>query len=357
MFDFLSPKISAFGIDLSDWSIKIANLEKRDGKIFLVSFGRQEIKEGLIEEGEIKNEEELLKTIETAIQNIKGKKIRTKYCIVSLPETISFVQVLSLPLMEEKEVAEAIKWELEAHIPLPLEEIYFDWRIISCPETPNPKSLKVLVGALPKKTVDPYLSVLSKVGLKPVAFEIESVATVRALIKNNLPGESVMILDLGAKRTSLAIASSRAVYFTTSLPISNYSFAKTLSQELKITFEKAYQLKITEGLGDLDKPSKIFQALKPALLDLVQKIKEYMEFYHEHGVSESESKNQISKIILCGGGANLGGLSQFLADELALEVAVGQPLAGIEIPKNSLGFNESLAFTTALGLALENPNH
>lgn len=356
MFDFLSPKISAFGIDLSDWSIKIANLEKKEGQIFLVSFGRQEIKEGLIEEGEIKNEEKLLKTIEAAIKNIKGEKIKTQYCIVSLPETVSFVQILSLPLMEEKEVAEAIKWELEAHIPLSLEEIYFDWKIISCPETPDPKSLKVLVGALPKKTVDPYLSVLSKAGLKPAVFEIESVATVRALIRNNPPSESVIILDLGAKRTSLAIASSRAVYFTTSLPISNYSLVKTLSQELEITFEKAYHLKITKGLEDFDKQSKIFQTLKPALLDLTHKIKEYIDFYHEHCVSESESKNQISRIILCGGGANLSGLSQFLADELALEVIVGQPLEGIEVPKDSLGFKESLAYTTALGLALENFN-
>ena len=77
MFDFPSIKNPAFGIDLSDWSIKIANLEKRGDGFFLAGFGRQEIKEGLIEEGQIKNESELLKTLAAAVKNVQGEKIRT----------------------------------------------------------------------------------------------------------------------------------------------------------------------------------------------------------------------------------------------------------------------------------------
>lgn len=354
MFDFLSPKISAFGIDLSDWSIKIANLKKKNSGLFLASFGRKEIKENLIEEGEIKNEEKLIKTIEDAVKNVKGEKLKTEYCVVSLPETVSFVQILELPLMEETEVAEAIKWELEAHIPLSLEEIYYDWEIVSFPQNPAKKSLKVLVGALPKKTVEPYFTVLNKAGLKPLVFEIESIATARALIKEKEGSSSILILDLGAKRTSLAIASRRAVYFTTSLPISTSSLVRTLAQNLSLTLQEAYALKIEKGLGELNEQSKIFRVLRPALIDLVEKIKNYLEFYQEHCLSEAESKNEISQIILCGGGANLNNLPEFLAQELNLEVKRGQPLIDIEIPSDSLNSEESLAYTTALGLALRN---
>ncbi len=354
MFDFPSIKNPAFGIDLSDWSIKIANLKKRGGGFFLAGFSRQEIKEGLIEEGQIKNEAELLKTIAAAVKNVQGEKIRTRNCIVSLPETVSFVQVVNLPLMEEAEVAEAIKWELEAHIPLQLGEIYFDWQIIpsslDCPQ----KNLRVLVGALPKKTVDPYLSVLAKAELKPLIFEIESVATARALIKNNPSEDPVLILDLGAKRTSLAIASDRAVFVTAGLSISNSSLIGLLAEKLGMPPDQARRFKIERGLENLDEGSQIFQALKPALANLAEQIKNYSEFYQEHCLTEAGTKNNISRVLLCGGGANLAGLAEFLSRELGLEVKTGQPLENIKTPKNSLGPEEALAFTTALGLALRN---
>jgi len=57
---FLNPKITQFGIDLSDISIKIAQLKKTKKGYALSSFGRKEIAKGLIEEGEIKNEEKLV---------------------------------------------------------------------------------------------------------------------------------------------------------------------------------------------------------------------------------------------------------------------------------------------------------
>ena len=57
MLEFLTLKPEAFGLDISDLSLKIIKL-KRKGKFFdLASFGEEEIKPGIIKEGEIKDEE------------------------------------------------------------------------------------------------------------------------------------------------------------------------------------------------------------------------------------------------------------------------------------------------------------
>jgi Tfp pilus assembly PilM family ATPase len=83
-----------------------------------------------------------------------------------------------------------------------------------------------------------------------------------------------------------------------------------------------------------------------------------MEYHESHLPHQhlGQEQKKIKKIILCGGGANLQGLPDFLTKALKAEVAVGNPWVNIlssdskEIP--ALSFQDSLGYTTALGLAL-----
>ncbi|MBU2036667.1 type IV pilus assembly protein PilM [Patescibacteria group bacterium] len=359
MFNFLSPKINSFGIDLSDLSIKIACLKKHGGNFYLASFGRQEIREGLIVNGEIKKEDELIGLIKEAVKKVKGRPLKTKYCVASLPETVSFVQVIKMPLMDAKELSEAVKWELEAHIPLSKDEIYYDWQIIDDGAKIQKDHLDILIGVLPKKTVDPYLSVLKKAGLKPLSFEIEPIATVRALIKNGYSDSPIIIIDMGAKRTGLLILFRQAIYFTTAFSIiCGSSLVDALSQDLNIDQAKALQIKMKVGLNIKHPASRIYKTLSIPLLDMAKKIKNYIEFYNEHLRSLHGDNRSIVKIIFCGGGAKLSGLTEFFSQELAMPIEIGNPWINIyanpaeEIPE--FNHNESSSFTTALGLALRN---
>jgi len=362
MFSFLKPKIQGFGIDLSDFSVKIISFERKVGKMSLASFGRQEIIPGIIEEGEIKKEAELIEIIKKAVKEVQGAPLKNKYCVVSLPEAESFVRVLQLPLMDKSEVGEAIKWEIETNIPLGLNEIYYDWQIINPPaggaETANQQHLNVLVGVLPKRIVNPYLSVLKMAGLKPLAFEIESLAIARALLKDGSCNEPTMVIDMGAKKTSLVIFYGQAVYLTASLPISNSSFLTTLSEKLHISTEQAKQMKFQQGLNLEDLQDQVFQTLKPSLDELVAKIKSYIDFFQSHAEANLGRQNiKINNVLLCGGGAKFANLNKFLEKELQVPVTIGKPWLNAfpaEKPRLLPTFDttEGLAYTTAIGLAL-----
>ena len=358
MLNFLSPKISSFGLDLSDHSIKIASLKKHGRNFYLSAFGRQEIPKGLIDNGEIKKEEELIGVIKEALRQVKGEKLNTKYCVVSLPETFSFVQVVKMPLMNQEELAEAMKWELEARVPMSKDEIYYDWQIINSDANAPKDHLDVLLGVLPKKTVDPYLAVLKKAGLKPLIFEVEPVATTRALIKNSCCDEPLIIVDLGDKRTSLFIFYGQAIYFTTELPVYNSLLVETLSQKLGIDQDRALQIKMKVGLNMKHPKSKVYQELRVPLLDMAAKIKNYIDFYNEHIMLPFGQGKNIKKVLLCGGGAMMSGLPEFLFQELKIPVEPGNPWINIyDDPTNEIPtfpHKDSLSFTTALGLALRN---
>jgi len=97
---------------------------------------------------------------------------------------------------------------------------------------------------------------------------------------------------------------------------------------------------------------KTFEALIPGLVDLVQQIKRYLDYYQAHCSSFDlpSEIGKVKKIILSGGGANLAGLSDFLELEIGIPVEIGNPWINIGETKN-FPKEKSLAFTTAIGLA------
>lgn len=320
--NFLTLKPETFGLDISDSSLKIIKLKKKRGTLSLASFGEREIKPGVVDKGEIKNEEILAKTIKEALPKVKGEKLTTKYVIASLPEEKTFLQVIQLPRIPEEDLKSAVIYEAENYIPLPIEEVYLDYQIVK-PAFDHLDHFDILIAALPRKTVDPYLSSLRKAGLTAKVLEIESLAIARALIKNEVTPSPTLLIDLEVSRASFIIFSGYSLRFTSSIPISSPQLTKI-----------------------------------PALNDLIEEIKKYLSFYqthasHEHLISEARG---VEKIFLSGGGVNLKELMELLPSELKIPVELGNPWINIlpeplkEVPE--LPFEESLRYTTALGLAL-----
>lgn len=363
--NFLTLKPETFGLDITDSSLKIIKLKKKKKFLTLASFSKLSFDSGLIERGEIKDEKALIEAIKTVLTLVKGEKLKTKYSVVSLPEEKTFSQIIQLPRMKEEELKEAVYFEAENYIPLPLNEVYLDYQIVP-PLYDHLDHLDVLIIALPKKIVDSYLLSCQKAGLKPLVLESESQAISRAVIKNNLSPQPLLVIDLGKKKTSLIIFSGHSLRFTSSLPISSQKFTEAISKALKVKLRKAEQLKIKYGLIKA-KPEgkKIFEALIPVLTDLIEQMKKYLIYYQTHTGHEHLPPNGrgIKKVLLVGGGANLKGLTDFLAGELKLPVELGNPwinifpLSSRGRPKLSkerpaLSYQESLAYTTAFGLAL-----
>lgn len=358
MLELLTLKPGAFGLDISDLSLKIVKLRRKTRFLSLVSFGETEIEPGLIKEGEIRDEDKLTEIIKEALKKIRGAKLKTKYVVASLPEEHAFLQVIQMPKMPEDDLKSAVIYEAENYIPLPPEEVYLDSQIVK-PVVDSLDHFDVLIAALPKKTVDPYVSCLKKAGLVPYALEIESLAVARALVKKEISPFPLLLIDLGATRTSFIIFSGYSLRFTGSIPVSSHKFTEAIAKALNIDLKKAEQFKIKHGI----KKKEIFEAAIPALTDLTEQIGKYLNYYQTHTSHEhlANNKRGVEKIMLSGGGANLKGLDDFLSLEFKIPVQLGNPWINIlpeplkEVPE--LPYEKSLKYATALGLALRGIGH
>ena len=357
MFNFLTLKPIAFGLDISDLSLKIVQLKKKGRFFDLTSFGETRIKPGIIERGEIKNEKMLAEEIKKAVKDIRGEKIKTKYVVISLPEEKAFLQVIQLPFMKEGEAKKAVYFEAENYIPLPIDKVYLDSQIISYDT--RAQKLNVLMVALPKTTIDPYINSLKAAGLRPLSLEIESMSISRALVKERLTYRPLLLMDLGENRTGFSLFFDSSLRFTTTSQISAKSFSEIIADNLKVSFKQAEALKIENGIGQGGRGRKMAEILSQELTQLVMLARKYVNY------CEKQYNQKVDKILLCGGGANLKGLVSFLSQQLQMPVELGNPWINI-LPASPAGgsdqskrktikhlsYEESLRYTTALGLAL-----
>ena len=364
MLEFINLKQEAFGLGISNSSLKVAMLKKKKESLILSSFNEAEIKTGIIEEGEIKDIDKLAIIVREVIANTKGEKIRTEYVVASLPEEKAFLQVIQMPLMKEEELRKAVFFEAENYIPLPIDDVYLDFEIVR-PVVNHLDHFDVLIAALPKKIIDSYIDCFKKAGLTPKVLEIESQAIARALIWNETIPCPYLLIDFKETKTNFIIFSGFSLRFTSSISISSRRITKAISDNLKIDLKEAERLKIKYGIGginiqdeDKEEAKKVFGVIRPFLEELTRQINDYLTYYHTHVHHEHlplDSK-EVEKILLCGGGANLKGLADFLSLKLKIPVELGNPWVNIlpeplkEVP--DLPYEKSLSYTTALGLAL-----
>jgi len=345
-----------FALDLSDRSIKIIKLAHKRGELFLENFGEFNMDPGLMEDGAILDENKLRNAIERAVNNLKNGPLNTPYVACSLPEQKTYLRVIQLPKMNEKEIASAVQWEVEANVPVPLSELNFDWQVVP-PLASQTDHLDILVSAAPISMVDSYAKLLSVAGLKPFSFEPESVALARALIKDEVALNPVLIIDLGRIRTSFLVYAGRSLRLSSSVILSGAGITDSIMRALKVDENEAVRLKEEVGINAKEN-EPLYEAIVPSLTDFKEQVQGYIEFYYKSLGHAHGSGSKVGKILLVGGGARIKGFDKYLAVSLGIPVDIANPWVNILKPPlketPELSFQESTRYATALGLALGN---
>ena len=344
------------GLDISNLSLKLVQLKKSGKKITLSSYNSIKLDEEVLDDGEILDMDKAVNGIKELFRTVKGKKTNSKEVVACLPETKTFIKLIEIDKSEvnnkkeEKTILdEIIRNEAQKHIPFDLKDLYYDWQIIKDQENVQ----KVLFGAVPKDIVDNYHKLINSAGLIPIAFEIEPISIIHSLFMENQENpedEAVGIIDLGASRSSFILYDHGTIQFSLSIPISGNLITSLLQDSLQISYEQAEKAKIICGLDSKLCKGALKEILFKILFQLVNKTIESINFYYDH----FSNCNKVSKIIICGGMANLKNLTGFLEKNLNVKVEIANPWVNLSsvIDKKLLENEMGLRFTTAIGLSL-----
>jgi type IV pilus assembly protein PilM len=353
---FFSKKIIDFkddvaGLSIEDDKLRIVRIEDKKIK----SYGAATVPDGIITDGEIMDKSEFFKILEKLFKSTRPKKIKTKKIRVALSESKSFLRLISMPTMSEKEINEAIKWEIEANIPLSLDQVYYDWQLVGDIFSNNNDDgeIKVLVLAAAKRIVDQYLEVLEEFGLEVVGIESETTALTRSLLNENSAPKTSLIINVDKNKTSFIFAIQNIPCFTSSVPISEKNIIGAIAKKFNISDKKAQEIEEKDGIGSFFEDDALFEAIRPVLDGLVSEAKKTMNFYVD-GLKYSDN---IDRVIICGKMSKARGLMPYLSRSLEIEVVEGDVRDGMMASAKDIPIIErgkAIKYATAIGLALGN---
>ena len=341
--------MSSCALDISDKSIKYGELLATPLGLRLGRFGHEKIPPGVVVSGKIENESELVRVLKEL-----ARRERLHFVRISLPEEQMYLFTIGLPKSTVGDLREAILLQLEEHIPLQAMDTTFDYEIV----LENDQTIFVEVLAIATATIDSYLSIFKKSGLVPVSFELEAQAIARALIPYDDPSP-VMIVDFGEARTGASIAHNGRVFFTTTLDIGGIALTNMIAKNFNISFEEAEKMKLSYGLGSTSNADDIFPAILNGISVLRDELNRHYVYWKTHE-DDGTKHEKLSRIILCGGDANLTGLSNYLESSMAIKVQNANAWVNISDMKTSvpsMSFEESFGYATVLGLALADYSH
>ncbi|HZE86947.1 MAG TPA: type IV pilus assembly protein PilM, partial [Methylomirabilota bacterium] len=181
---------------------------------------------------------------------VADAKITTKNVNIALSETQVFTKVIDMPVLSEKELANAIYWEAEQYVPAQLDTMTLDWSIIRKPfEANTEEKMQVLLVAAPMQLIKRYQSILELAGLSLVTVETEIISVVRSVgQRQNSPNS--LLLHIGALSTSLAIIQNGIMVFNYAIPLGGIALTRAIASDFGFSPTQAEEYKRVYGLSD-----------------------------------------------------------------------------------------------------------
>lgn len=334
------------GIDIGSSSIKVVELEDRDGVVTLTTYG--ELQLGPYDEGKSIGQPATLgaPTERQALVDIlRESAVKAKKAVLSIPLSASFVTTMSLDADGNDDISGRVRADARKYIPVPIADVTLDWAEISASSSEDENKREVLLAAIQNDALKRFMNLMQTVEMPAPLTEIECFSTIRAAYTQSQ--SAIAIIDIGASVCKLYLTEGGLLERMHRVPAGGIKVTEKLMQERQISFIDAENLKrtVTQKDADYGWVQKITHVTYARVLKEFKQVIDEYESYTGHSVAE----------IYVTGGASVGfGLDTAISHELARPVSLCTPFNKVAYPAfmedtlNQIG----PVFSTALGAAL-----
>lgn len=347
------------GLDIGTSAVRAAVLQTGKGPPVLRGFGQVSLPEGAVVGGEIADET----VVRDALTHLwKTAKLPRRRVVVGIANQRVIVRRVDLPYMPEEELAEALPFQAQEYIPIPVEEAILDFVPLEEFTTPDGEPmLSVLVVAAQRDMASDVLRVVGSAGIKAMAVDLQAFALVRAVFGGelNLEEQTLTLVNIGAGLTQVVLVRGGSVRFLRIVPMGGADFTRALMDRLRLEAEQAEALKRRVGValeGEAAGESEEDQAR--AVLtrqgdQLIEEIRGSVDYYLSQ---TGEGRGQ--RMLISGNGARLPHLANRLGRSLGVTIEPVRILGEDRIKVGRTGLSEAELLQAqpvlpiAVGLAL-----
>ena len=363
---FSKENLNYLGVDIGSAGIKVVELKNEGGRPRLITYGYVD---EAIKMSHDSTKEEQAKNVALLKSILEKSNVTTKKVVVGIPSFSVFSSVISLPIMNQKDLAQAVYWQAKKIVPISLDEMTLDWKILNDKEVaenkikkeknkdnkegekkevkpePKKKDLKILIAAAPKKLVSKYVELFKSAELELISLETENFALERSLVGGDK--NPVMIVDIGSITSDISVVENGIPVLSRSVDTGGEAITKAVMNSMHVDRKRAEQFKkdigFNAGQGNLPK------VMEESIAPIINEIKYSFDLY-----ASRQTNQRIEKIVLTGGSAFLPNMPEYLSKLLNIQVFVGDPWDRVIYPVELKPVLSNLAprFSVAVGLAM-----
>ncbi len=241
---------------------------------------------------------------------------------LSMPESVISSKVITIPPLTDAELASAIGWQAEQHIPIPKEELSLQYKVLHRPDKNNKQdSMRVLLTGTRKAIVERYITLFTNMGVEPTFMETQMLSILRSLAIG--PEEPpTMIVNLGATNMDIMVVANGEVQFIFSHAGVGDLLTKTIQQTLNLDIQQAEQYKRQYGLLADQMDGKVRQVILPTINNLVSEMQKAVRYFDNQA-----PQTALQRIVLTGGSTQLPGITAHFQEALSMEILLADPFA------------------------------
>jgi type IV pilus assembly protein PilM len=357
-----------WGIDIGQCALKAIRLEIIEDQVTATAFDYVEHPK-ILSQPDADPDQLTREALETFLSRntIKGDIVA-----MSIAGQSGLARFVKLPPVEEKKIADIVRFEAKQQIPFPLDEVVWDFQKIGSGVVTDGFAMDTEIGlfAMKRDMINRFLHHFQAVNVEVHIVQMAPLALCNYvaydLLKKAADGSSVdgaethedtppgkkrcaVALDIGTDGSSLIITDGQRIIWQRPIPIGGNHFTRALTKDLKLTFAKAEHLKRNAAKSpDL---AKILKALKPVLTDFVNEVQRSLGYF-----TNTHRDAHVAFMVGLGSAFRLPGLQKFLSEKLSLEVRKPnslERLTGDSVVSAPAFVENLLTFPVAYGLCLQ----
>lgn len=370
MFLFSKKPKSNLGIDIGASAVKIAEIGKEEERHKLINYGIFPLREYFKRKEEKVSDplklsnQELAEIIKRTIQEAK---VGSHSAYLSVPVYSSFLTLVELPAMTEKEIASALPFEAKKYVPVPISEVVLDWSIVgpidhstqttksnqASPINPSninppskPANIQILIIAVPREVINDYNKIMKLAGLNLIGLEEETFSLTRSLIGNDK--STILLVDAGARSINISIIDGGFIRVAHNLEMGGTKIINAVSQQMGLNPERTEELKKNLLAGRIvDREAAEMKGVINSILGTITlEVRKIVDRY------QAKYGRKVEKCILAGGVVQSFGFNEYFNNKMDIEVSLGNPFARVIYPPALEPILKELSSSMAVSIGL-----
>jgi type IV pilus assembly protein PilM len=316
----VNPDGHVIGLDIGATGVRVVTLAEsvEPGQNLIVSHGicGVALPHGTIIEGQLVDPSTLTRVLK---ELWRSEDLGCRQVVVGISHPQIVVRPIEMPDIPREQLLRALPFRAKDVIALPVDEAMLDfWQV--GPGSESDQTVEGLLIAAPRQPLVDIVRAVEAAGLPVARVDLAAFGALRAVATAGAEAEAVV--DLGAQTTNIVVHYKGTPRVVRTLPRGGESLTERLADRNGVGLVEAEILKREIGLQGPN--AEVESILREGVRPLLGEIRGSIQYF------STTMGTLPERLILTGGGAELPGLADSLAESTGIDVCIGSPMRYLE---------------------------